>query len=170
MGFSKLESAISGQIATLFQKRGAVEPSALIKSIEREVVKQQKKSANGLIVPNDYVIYLSEEDCHRLSAARIIKALHETVERKIIRENCFMDGKLSVRIEKMIDDDEVIKIKSKFIDDKNIDEDTINLNDEKFSNTQDTIIESNEKTIIADKNNFQSAQKLIYPQKIERQV
>ena len=93
----KLTTVISSQIANLFQKRGEVEPSALIKALEREVVKQ-KKSLDGInIVPNDYTIFLSEEDCHRLSAARILKSLYETVERKVIRENCFMDGKLNIK-------------------------------------------------------------------------
>ncbi len=173
MGFSKIESAITGQIATLFQKRGAVEPSALIKSLEREVVKQQKKTEDGLTVPNDYVIYLSEEDCHRLSAARIIKALHETIERKIIREDCFMDGKLSVRIEKMADENEVIEVKSKFMKDVSGDEDTINLENENISNTfveQKTIVNENDKTIAADKENFKNMQKINYSRQNDYEI
>ena len=173
MGFSQFESAITGQIASLFQKRGAVEPSALIKALEREVVKQETKTDNGLVVPNDYTIYLCEEDCHRLSAARIIKALHEALERKIIRENCFMDGNLSIRIEKMYEGNDAIVIKSKYIDDSGADEDTIDLENEVVSNTlveQNTIIEENEKTIVADKNDFSMSPKPAYPRHIEYEI
>lgn len=166
MGFSKIESAITSQIATLFQKRGEVEPSAIIKALEREVVKSQKKVGNEILVPNDYVIYLSEEDCHRLSAARVIKALHETVERKVIKENCHMEGKLTVRMEKMIEEDEVIEIKSKFIDDKSSTEDTINLENEKYSTdmvTQTTMVDEDDKTLIAETTNYKNVKKLTYP-------
>ncbi len=171
MGFSKLESAITGQIASLFQKRGTVEPSALIKALEREVVLQEKKTGEGLVVPNDYTIYLCEEDCHRLSAARIFKALHEAVERKVIRENCFMDGTLSIRIEKMFSGDEAIVIKSKYMDDSKTDEDTIDLENDIISNTlvdQKTLVED-EKTIIADKQDF-TAPKAVYPRQIEYEI
>ena len=173
MGFSQFESAITGQIASLFQKRGSVEPSALIKALEREVVKQETKTENGLIVPNDYVIYLCEEDCHRLSAARIIKALHEAVERKVIRENCFMDGNLSVRIEKMYEGDDAIVIKSKHMDDSNADEDTIDLENESLSNTlveEKTIVNENEKTLVADKGQFQELPKMTYPRHDEYEI
>ena len=168
----KFANAISSQIATLFQKRGEVEPSALIKTLEREVAKQKKKSNGVNVVPNDYTIFLSEEDCHRLSAARIIKALYETVERKVIRENCFMDGILSVRIEKMSDGDEVIEIKSQYIDDVKINEDTINLDNDVLSGT---IFESlddtkNDITIIADKTKINSSMKTVLPKQIDYEI
>lgn len=173
MGFSKLESAITGQIANLFQKRGAVEPAALIKALEREVVKQATKTEIGLAVPNDYVVYLCEEDCHRLSAARIIKALHEAVERKVIRENCFMDGNLSVRIEKMFEGNDAIVIKSKFMDDANADEDTINLENESLENTlveQKTLVEENQQTLVADKKKFPEFPKFNYFRKSDYEI
>ena len=173
LGFSKLESAITGQIASLFQKRGEVEPTALIKALEREVVKQATKTEEGLFVPNDYAVYLCEEDCHRLSAARIIKALHEAVERKVIRENYFMDGNLSVRIEKMYEGNEAIVIKSKFMDDANADEDTINLENESLDNTlveQKTIVEENQQTLIADKEKFQTVPKMNYWHKNDYEI
>ena len=126
---------ISNQFTNLFQKRGEVDPPALIKSLEREVVRQKKSVEGFSVVPNDYIIFLSEEDCHRLSAARIIKALHVAVEKKVIRENCFMDGILSVRIEKMLEGDDTIVIKSDYVTDrKNID-DTIDLETDVLSKT-----------------------------------
>ena len=73
----KITNVISSQLSNLFQKRGEIDPPTLIKALEREVAKQ-KNSVDGVhVVPNDYTICLSEEDCHRLSAARIIKALYE---------------------------------------------------------------------------------------------
>ena len=172
MGFSKIESAITGQFASLFQKRGSVEPTALIKALEREVVRQQQKTLSGLVVPNDYTILLSEEDCHRLSAARIIKALYETVEKKVIRENCFMDGSLGVHIEKMFDGDDAIVIRSKFINDSKIDEDTIDLENDVLSKTlvEDNGIENDERTIIADKRMLVTSMRTILPRKIEYDI
>ena len=169
MGFSKIESAISGQLASLFQKRGSVEPSALIKALEREVVRQQQKTPEGLIVPNDYTILLSEEDCHRLSAARIIKALYETVEKKVIRENCFMDGSLGVHIEKMFDGDEAIVVRSKYINTDKTDEDTIDLENDVLSKTlvEDAVVSEDERTIVAGKKMLVASMKTILPTKIE---
>ena len=172
MGFSKIESAITGQIASLFQKRGSVEPSALIKALEREVVLQEKKTPEGAIVPNDYTILLSEEDCHRLSAARIIKALYEAVEKKIIRENCFMDGSLGVHIEKMLEGDEVIVVRSKYIDDSLNDDDTIDLESNVLSKTlvEDTLIDENEKTLIASRTKIISSIRKFLPRQIEYDI
>lgn len=172
LGFSKIESAISGQIASLFQKRGSVEPSALIKALEREVVRQQQKTPEGLMVPNDYTILLSEEDCHRLSAARIIKALYEAVEKKIIRENCFMDGNLGVHIEKMFDGDDAIVIRSNYIKDSKIEEDTIDLDNDVLSKTlvENAGVDDNEHTIIADKKMLVTSMKTFFPRKIEYDI
>ena len=172
MGFSKIESAITGQIASLFQKRGAIEPSALIKALEREVVKQENKTSDGIIVPNDYTIFLSEEDCHRLSAARIIKALYEAVERKIIKENCIMNGNLSVRIEKMFEGTDAITIKSNYIDDNNANEDTIDLENDVLSKTlvENTIVEENEQTIVANKDTFSKSIKPALSRQIEYEI
>ena len=145
-----LASVISGQLANFFQRHSEVEPDELIKALEREVAKQKTKDK---LVPNSYTIYLCEEDCHRLSAARLIKALHEAVERKVIRENCFMDGKLSVKIKKMASEENSIVVESEFIDDAAQEEDTINLENDVLSQTliRDVSGNDNDKTIIADK-------------------
>ncbi len=145
-----LASVISGQLANFFQRRNEVEPDELIKALEREVAKQKTKDK---LVPNSYTIYLCEEDCHRLSAARLIKALHEAVERKVIRDNCFMDGKLSVKIKKMTSDENSIVVESEFIDDAAQEEDTINLENDVLSQTliRDVNVNDNDKTIIADR-------------------
>lgn len=149
----KLANVISeqiGQIANLFQRRGEVTPNELIKALEREVVNQKTKDN---LVPNSYTIYLCAEDCHRLSAARMIKELYETVERKIIRENCFMDGALIVRIEKISTGDDAIVVAANYVDELTQEEDTIDLANDVLS---PTLIENcgstdDDETIIADK-------------------
>ena len=156
----KLTTVISSQIANLFQKRGEVEPSALIKALEREVV-TQKKSVDGVsIVPNDYTIYLSEEDCHKLSAERVLKSLYETVARKVIRENCFMDGNLNIKIEKNSDTEEAIIISAQYVEKSAKNEDTIDLENDVLSQTLiasgDTTYKS---TIIADKTKITASMK-----------
>lgn len=167
----KIKSVISSQISNLFQKRGEVEPAVLIKNLEREVVKQ-KNSVDGLnFVPNDYAIFLSEEDCHRLSAARFIKELYEVVEKKVIRENFFMDGQLSVRIEKNSENDDPIIIKSKNIENQKSEEDTINLENDVLSNT---LIETSENilgdTIVADKEKISSTMRTAKVRTIEYEL
>ena len=146
----KLASVISEQLANFFQRRTEVEPDELIKALEREVTKKKNKDK---LVPNSYTIYLCEEDCHRLSAARLIKALHEAVERKVIRENCFMDGKLSVKIKKMSEGDNPIVIESEYVNPVDSEVDTINLENDVLSHTliEDLSSNDNDDTIIADK-------------------
>ena len=158
----KLATVISSQIANLFQRRGEVEPSALIKALEREVVKQQKIVDSFNVVPNDYTIFLSEEDCHRLSAARVIKSLYESVERRVIRENFFMDGTLNIKIEKNSNTDEAIIISARYVEDTPQIEDTINLENDVLSQTLiasgDTTYKS---TIIADRTKINSSMKTL---------
>lgn len=145
-----LASMISGQLANLFQRRNEVEPDELIKALEREVAKKKTKDK---LVPNSYTIYLCEEDCHRLSAARFIKTLHEAVERKVIRENCFMEGKLSVKIKKMSAGDNPIVIDSEYVEPVESEVDTIDLENDVLSHTliEDISSHDNDDTIIADK-------------------
>ena len=156
------------QISNLFQKRGEVEPDAIINALEREVTKQKILVEDLNFVPNNYVIFLSEEDCHRLSAARFIKYLYETVERKVIRENLFMDGQLSVKIEKNSDEKEAIIIQSQFMKNLITDEDTINLENDVLSQTliKDTESDSNE-TIIADKEKITSSMRTVRVRTVE---
>ena len=128
----KLATAFKGQFANFFRRRGEVMPEDLIEALEREVAKQ--KNAQN-VVPNFYTIYLREDDCHRLSAARLIHELYEAVERKVIRENYFMDGKLTVKIEKMFGNEKPLVVKSKFVEETAIEEDTIDLSNDVLSQT-----------------------------------
>ena len=164
----KITNVISSQISNLFQKRGEIDPPTLIKALEREVAKQKNSVAGVQVVPNDYTIFLSEEDCHRLSATRIIKALYEAVEKKVIREDVFMDGILAVRIEKMCEGDDAIIIKTKFVEDRTAEEDTIDLENDVLSQTllatDDT---SADGTIVADKTKISSTMKTALPKNSE---
>ena len=159
-------SKILGQLANFFQRRGEVEPNELIKALEREVAKQKNRES---LVPNSYTIYLSEEDCHRLSAARLIKSLHEAVERKVIRENCFMEGALSVKIKKMTADDNAIVIVSSYVDESGLEEDTINLENDVLSHTliEDADFSDDDKTIIANKSKIIETMRSAPTRKVE---
>ena len=164
----KIASVISDQISNLFQKRGEIDPPTLIKALEREVAKQ-KNSIDGVqVVPNDYTIFLSEEDCYRLSATRIIKSLYEAVEKKVIRENCFMDWILVVRIEKMCEDENTIKIESKYIEDRKTEDDTIDLENNVLSQTLIAIEDTSDGgTIVANKTKVTSTMKKSAPRSTE---
>ena len=166
----KIANVIGSRISTLFQKRGEIDPPTLIKALEREVAKQKKSSGDEQIVPNDYTVFLFEEDCHRLSAARIIKALYEAVEKKVIREDCFMDGNLSVKIEKMFEGEDAIVIESRYIENNGA-EDTTNLENDVLSQTllamKDT---ADEGTIVADKTKISSTMTTTAPKNIEHDL
>lgn len=162
----KLASVITGQLANFFQRRGEVEPNELIKALERELVKKKTKDNR---VPNSYTILLREEDCYRLSAARLMKTLYEAVERKVIRENCFMDGKLSIKMKKMTDAKDNIVIVSAYVEEIEQSEDTINLENDVLSQTliQDKIADDDSETIIADKTKIISTMRTASPRKVE---
>lgn len=167
----KFTDVISSQIANIFQKRGELEPPALIKAVEREITKREKSVDGVKVVPNRYVIFLSETDFHRLSAARIIRALHETVERKIIRENYFMDGKLIIELEKMIDGDDIIKIAADYSLEDAVAERTINLENDVLSQTLlEDADENDDSTIIADKTKILASMKTAAPKIISYDI
>ena len=162
----KPASLIIGRLTNLFQRRSEVEPNELIKALEREVVKQKTKDNR---VPNSYTIYLREEDCYRLSAARLMKALHEAVERKVIRENSFMDGTLSVKIKKTPEVDSGIVIVSSYVEENEPEDDTINLENDVLSQTliQDENSPDDEETIIADKMQIVKTMRTASPRRVE---
>ena len=145
----KLATTLKGRFANFFRPSGEVAPEDLIEALEREVPKR-KNSQN--VVPNFYTIYLCEEDCYRLSAARLIRDLYEAVERKVIRENCFMDGNLSIRIEKFSDNENSLRVKSKFVEETELEQDTIDLSNDVLSQTliRNGSASDDEQTIVAD--------------------
>ena len=162
----KLASVISGQLANLFQRRGEIKPNELVKALEREVVKRRTKEK---LVPNTYTIYLCAEDCHRLSAARIMRTLHEAVARKVIREDCFMDGDLTIKIAKMTDGEEAIVIESGYVNAAEQEQDTIDLENDVLSNTliEDAVAADDEETIVADKTKIIRTMRTATPRRVE---
>lgn len=162
----KLASVISGQLANLFQRRGEITPGELLKALEREVVKQKTKEK---LVPNAYTIYLCEEDCHRLSAARLMRALYEAVGRKIIREDCFMDGELTIRIAKMTEGEDAVVIESAYTNSDIQEQDTIDLENDVLSNTliEDAITTDDDETIVADKTKIIRTMRTSTPRRVE---
>lgn len=160
----KIADVISSQIATMFQKRGELEPPALVKALEREVTRREKNLDGVKVVPNDYTIYLCEEDYRRLSAARVLRELHEAVERKVIRENYFMDGALNIKLEKMLRGDELIRITAKYSEGDDAEEKTIDLENDVLSQTLlENLEEDSSATIIADKKSILASMKTVSP-------
>ena len=102
MGFEKWESFLEDHIEGFFNQRlsGSLEPLELMKQLEREVVKRKTRMGEDTLVPNDYTLFLNEEDYQRLCAQRVQDALYETVEKQVIRQECFMDGELRIRMQK----------------------------------------------------------------------
>ena len=102
MGFLKWEAFLEDHIEGFFNKRlsGKLEPAELMKRLEREVLRRKTEIGDDVLVPNDYTLFLNEEDYQRLCAKRIRDDLYGVVEKQVIRENCFMDGELRVRLQK----------------------------------------------------------------------
>ena len=162
----KPASLIIGRLTNFFQRSTEVEPNELIKALEREVVKQKTKDNR---VPNSYTIYLREEDCYRLRAARLMKTLHEAVERKVIRENSFMDGALSVKIKKTPHEDSGLVIVSAYVEESEPEDDTINLENDVLSNTliEDANSTDDDATIIADKTQIVRTMRTASPRRVD---
>ena len=158
----KIADVIGRQIATIFKKRGELEPPDLVKALEREVTRREKILDGVNVVPNDYTIYLFAEDFHRLSAARVLRDLHEAVERKVIRENYFMDGTLNIKLEKMLQGDDLIKITARYSTEDDAEEKTIDLEHDVLSQTLlENLEEESTATIIADKKSILASMKTV---------
>lgn len=126
MGFLKLNSLLENHIEGFINKHfhGELEPKNLFQAIEKEISKSSKKLSDEIIVPNDFTFFLEEKNYGRLSSKRIINALYETIERKIIKDDLFMDGELNIRLQKDVTLEEgEIKIQSLFVEKNKIIED-----------------------------------------------
>ncbi|MBR3622773.1 MAG: DUF3662 domain-containing protein [Selenomonadaceae bacterium] len=102
MGIAKIESFLTNRIEGFFNNRfhGDLEPVELFQSLEREILLKSKKISGELIAPNDFTFFLEENDYGRLSSKRVIDALYEVAERKIIKNDSFMDSDLKIRFQK----------------------------------------------------------------------
>ncbi len=102
MGFSKWESFLENHIEGFFNKKfsSALEPVEVEKQLERELQRRKKKTRRGAIVPNSYTVHMNAEDYHRLCAQRFLDGLYTLLEKQVIVNDCFMDGRLQVMLEK----------------------------------------------------------------------
>lgn len=102
MGFLKMDSFVKNNVEVFINKyfHGELEPQNLFKALEKEISKSGKKISDEIIVPNDFTLFLEEKNYGRLSSNRILDALYETAERKVIKDDLFMDGDLKIRLQK----------------------------------------------------------------------
>ncbi|MBO6303529.1 MAG: DUF3662 domain-containing protein [Selenomonadaceae bacterium] len=139
MSFLKMESFFKNNVENLINKyvHPELEPKKLFQTLEKEIIANSKKIADEVISPNDFTIFLEEKNYGRLSSKRIIDALFEVAERKIIKDDLFMDGELKIRIQKDMSIKEgEIKIQSLFLEEHTnnnpIDSHTLVLERKKF--------------------------------------
>ena len=116
MGMAKWESFLENHIEGFFNRRFSsdLEPVELSKALQRELVQKRRKASDGHVVPNEYMLEVGAADYERLCAQRIIDELHADVERTVILEDCFMDGTLSIRLEKSKEKKGVLRVRSRF--------------------------------------------------------
>lgn len=116
MGMAKWESFLENHIEGFFNRRFSsdLEPVELSKALQRELVQKRRKASDGHVVPNEYMLEVGAADYERLCAQRIIDELHADVERTVILEDCFMDGTLSIRMEKSKEKKGVLRVRSRF--------------------------------------------------------
>ncbi len=102
MGLKNLENFLGNHIEGFFNRRfaSALEPAELVRALEQGLLRSKKKVGDEMLLPNDCSLLLGEEDYQRLCAARMLDELYEAADRLVIRENCFLDGKLRIRMEK----------------------------------------------------------------------
>ena len=118
MGLTKLtelESFLGDRIEGFFNNKfsSTLEPAELVRALKQEVVRNKRKTDDGTVVPNDYSLILGEEDYQRLCAARVLQSLYEAVERKVIKEDCILEGKLQIRMGKKAGEKGLCGIQSK---------------------------------------------------------
>ena len=102
MGFSKWESFLEKHIEGFFNKKfgSELEAPEVSRQLEREIIRRRKKNRNANVVPNAYRVYMSVEDYQRLCSTRFQGELCAAVEKQVILQNCFMDGRLQISLEK----------------------------------------------------------------------
>lgn len=102
MGMAKWESFLGDHIEGFFNRQfsSSLEPVELQKALMRELSRRRKKTRDGYVVPNAFTLSLGAEDYARLCSQRVLDELHAAVERQVIAEDAFMDGSLSIEMEK----------------------------------------------------------------------
>ncbi len=100
MGFSRWDAFLKQRFNGLFHGRlgGVLEPAGVEQALEQELLRRRRKGRRGAYVPNAFEIHVGTEDHQRLSSRRFLEDLHVFLEKVLILSNCFMDGKLSIRL------------------------------------------------------------------------
>ena len=102
MSFLNMESLLKKNVEGFINKyvHKELEPKKLFQALEKEINANSKTISDETIAPNDFTFFLEEKNYGRLSSKRIVDALFEVAQRKIIKDDLFMDGELKIRIQK----------------------------------------------------------------------
>ena len=89
----RVESFLGDHIEGFFNRKFSshLEPVELIKGLEKEAKRQ-----NSASLANAYIISLGTEDYQRLCSHRVVDELGTALKRCIIREDLYMEGRLSI--------------------------------------------------------------------------
>lgn len=100
MSIGNLESFLERKIEGFFNRKlsSVLEPSEVMKQLEREILRKRRRNRQEAVVPNSYYIEMSPEDYQRLCARRFLDEIYVMVEKVVIRNNCFMDGQLEITV------------------------------------------------------------------------
>ena len=100
MSIGNLESFLEKKIEGFFNRKlsSVLEPTEVIKQLEREVLRKRRKGQDGLIVPNFYYVEMDPEDYQRLCARRFLDELYIMVEKMVISNDIFMNGQLEITL------------------------------------------------------------------------
>ncbi|MCR5177313.1 MAG: DUF3662 and FHA domain-containing protein [Anaerovibrio sp.] len=100
MSIGGLESFLEKKIEGFFNRKlsSVLEPSEVIKQLEREILRRKRRGQRGNVVPNSYFVEMAQEDYQRLCARRFLDEIYIRVEKVVINNDCFMDGKLEITI------------------------------------------------------------------------
>ena len=100
MSIGNLEAFLERKIEGFFNRKlsSVLEPSEVMKQLEREILRKKRKSKDGLIVPNSYYVEMAPEDYQRLCARRFLDEIYIMVEKTVIINDLFMDGHLEITV------------------------------------------------------------------------
>ncbi len=105
MAFTKWEVFWGEHIEGFFQKKlaNALKPITVEKKLLKVMEKAKKRRTKGekeWLLPNEYTIFINEADYRNLFSQCFFDNLHVLAEKQVILLDAFMDGKLSINIQK----------------------------------------------------------------------
>lgn len=97
MGLGKLENFLANHIEGFFNKRfaSALELAEVMQGLDKKIA-ELGRGKERHVVPNKYVLKLSEEDYQKLCAKRVIDEIYAHIEKQVIVQDYIMNGKLTV--------------------------------------------------------------------------